>query len=139
MSLALAEKDGTVIYTAANASGVLGYVAINSTVRGKSCGGLRMLPDVSADEIAGLARAMTLKYGFLRLPQGGAKAGVLGDPEAPEEERYARLEEFGREIAGLLRTKAFVPGIESHLSAATRRSFQRTEDTITRRRRRSTG
>ena len=30
---------------------------------------------------------MTLKYGFLGLPQGGAKAGVRGDPDAPAEAR----------------------------------------------------
>jgi glutamate dehydrogenase (NAD(P)+) len=118
MSLARTEKDGKVIYTATSGGRVLGYVAINSTVRGKSCGGLRMLPDVSADEIVGLARAMTLKYGFLRLPQGGAKAGVVGDGEATEEERYARFEEFGREIGGLLRTKAFVPGVDMGTDAA---------------------
>jgi glutamate dehydrogenase (NAD(P)+) len=52
---------------------------------------------------------MTLKYGFLGLPQGGAKAGVRGDPEAPAEERRARLGAFARLVAPLLRSGAFTP------------------------------
>jgi glutamate dehydrogenase/leucine dehydrogenase len=60
---------------------LLGYVAIDSVIDGRARGGLRMAPDVSQDELEKLARVMTLKYGFLGLPQGGAKAGVLGDPE----------------------------------------------------------
>jgi glutamate dehydrogenase (NAD(P)+) len=68
-----------------------------------------MLPDVTETEMAGLARAMTLKYGFLGLPQGGAKAGVRGDPEAPPEARRERLLAFGREIAPLLRNRCYAP------------------------------
>ncbi len=60
----------------------------------------------------GLARAMTLKYGFLGLAQGGAKAGVRGDPEAPLEERRRCLGEFGRAIAPLLLGRTFVPGTD---------------------------
>ena len=74
-------KDRTQsVFTAAQDSGVMGYVVIDSTVEGRSCGGLRMLPDIDEAEIRGLARAMTLKYGFLGLPQGGAKAGVRTTP-----------------------------------------------------------
>jgi glutamate dehydrogenase/leucine dehydrogenase len=88
---------------------VLGYVAIDSTVNGRARGGLRMLPDVDEPEMRGLARAMTLKYGFLGLPQGGAKGGVRGDPEASAEERRARLGAFARLVAPLLRSGAFTP------------------------------
>lgn len=68
-----------------------------------------MAPDVTAEEVAGLARAMTLKYGLAGLPQGGAKAGVLGDPEAPEPERRARLQAFARAIAPLLKDRVYQP------------------------------
>lgn len=88
----------------------MGYVAIDSTVGGRSCGGLRLLPDVEEAEMRGLARAMTLKYGFLGLPQGGAKAGVRGDPEAPLAERRLRLAAFGQAIAPLLHSRVYVPG-----------------------------
>jgi glutamate dehydrogenase (NAD(P)+) len=88
---------------------ILGYVAIDSTVGGRSRGGLRMVADVDEAEVRGLARAMTLKYGFLGLPQGGGKAGVRGDPEAPPEERRARLAAFARLVAPLLRSRVFTP------------------------------
>jgi glutamate dehydrogenase (NAD(P)+) len=109
MDLILKEKNGCPIFMAAHNSNTLGYVAIDSTIAGRSCGGLRMLPDVDEPEIRSLARAMTLKYGFLGLPQGGAKAGVLGNPEAPRAERLKRLVEFGHAIKPLLETKTFVP------------------------------
>jgi glutamate dehydrogenase (NAD(P)+) len=93
-------------------SSVLGYLVIDSLVAGRSCGGLRLLPDIDESEMRQLARAMTLKYGFLGLPQGGAKAGVRGDPEGPLMERRERLIEFGRAIAPLLRNRIYVPGTD---------------------------
>src|ERR1700721_1049172 len=45
-----------------------------------SAGGTRLAPDVSAAEVALLARAMSYKYAALGEQMGGAKAGVRGDP-----------------------------------------------------------
>jgi len=109
MKLSFKEESTGRVFTATQHGNVLGYVAIDSNIRGRSCGGLRMLPDINEAEIRTLARSMTLKYGFLGLPQGGAKAGVIGDPEAPQPERLDRLVEFGQAIKPLLRTKAFIP------------------------------
>lgn len=88
---------------------VLGFLAVDSTIRGRSLGGLRLSPDVTAEEVVELSRAMTLKYGLAGLPQGGAKAGVRGDPEAPADERRERLAAFGRAIAGHLRSRVYQP------------------------------
>jgi glutamate dehydrogenase (NAD(P)+) len=118
MDLTLKEENGCRIYTAAYNGNALGYVAVDSTVRGRSCGGLRMLPDIDAAEIEALARSMTLKYGFLGLPQGGAKAGVFGNPEASRQERLERLVEFGHAIAPLLKSKAFVPNADMGTESA---------------------
>ena len=96
-------------FTAIHNGKVLGYIAIDSTIRGRSSGGLRMHPDIGESEIQSLARTMTLKYGFLGLPQGGAKAGVFGDPEAPQMERRERLVEFGQSVADILHTRTFIP------------------------------
>ncbi|MGQ0658300.1 MAG: Glu/Leu/Phe/Val family dehydrogenase [Chromatiales bacterium] len=93
-------------------SRVLGFVVIDSTVGGRACGGLRMLPDVDEAEMRGLARAMTLKHGFVGLPLGGAKAGVRADPETSPEERQQRLLEFGRTIAPLLSRRIYIPGAD---------------------------
>src|SRR5581483_6681684 len=87
----------------------LGWVAIDSTVCGRARGGLRLVADLESDEVSDAARCMTLKYGLLGLPQGGAKAGVRGDPDAPRAERRARLLEFGRAIEPLLRARSYVP------------------------------
>jgi len=118
MTLDIRTRDGSTVYTAARNGNVLGYVAVNSTVAGRSCGGVRMMPDLTEDEVRALARAMTLKYGYLGLPQGGAKAGVVGDPEAPEGERRTILGEFAREIAPLLRARAFIPSTDMGTSNA---------------------
>ena len=73
-----------------------GYVAVDNLVRGRGLGGVRMAPDVSADEVYGLAAAMTLKSAAAMLPLGGAKSGLRVDPRAfadqPElKRRFIRL------------------------------------------------
>ena len=110
MTLTRRQLDGAVVYAAICGGEELGYVAVDSTVRGRACGGLRMLHDVTADELRALARSMTLKFGLLGLPQGGAKAGVRADPDAPPEWRLAALCRFARQIAPLLRSRAYLPG-----------------------------
>jgi glutamate dehydrogenase/leucine dehydrogenase len=71
-----------------------------------------MLPNIDEAEMRGLARAMTYKYGFLGLPQGGAKSGVFIAPNATHEERLRRLAEFGLALAPLLRSRLYVPGTD---------------------------
>jgi glutamate dehydrogenase (NAD(P)+) len=88
---------------------LLGYVAIDSTVAGRARGGLRMVEDLGEDEIRGAAHAMTLKYGLLDLPQGGAKAGIIGDGEAPPAEKRRLLLDFARAAAPLLYERRYVP------------------------------
>ena len=99
----------TVVVRSASDGEVLGFVCVDSTVNGRARGGLRLMPDVTPHELELLARAMTLKYGFLGLPQGGAKAGVIGDPEATPDERAALLHRFAEAAAPLLRSRAYVP------------------------------
>lgn len=90
----------------------MGYVVIDAAVGGRACGGVRVVPDLDEAEVRALARAMTLKFGFLGLPQGGAKAGVRGDPDAPLEERRQRLAAFGRAIAPLLQRGVYAPAMD---------------------------
>ena len=102
----------SLVVTIRRGSAVLGYVVIDSTVRGKSFGGLRMMPDVDEEEMRILARSMSLKFGFLGLPQGGAKAGVIGNPDAPPSEKRARLLEFGRAIRPLIQQRLYIPAAD---------------------------
>jgi glutamate dehydrogenase (NAD(P)+) len=99
-------------------SQTLGFISIDSTVQGKARGGVRMVPDLSEDEILSASRAMTLKFGLLGLPQGGAKAGVIGDGEADPSERRSRLSEFAHAAQSLLRSRAFIPDADLGTSAA---------------------
>jgi glutamate dehydrogenase (NAD(P)+) len=112
MELTIQDEGPQLVCTVGRGTEPLGFVVIDSTVAGRSCGGLRMLPDVDEAELRLLARDMTFKYGFLGLPQGGAKAGVRGDPEAPPAERWERLARFGEAIAPLLHSHAYVPGTD---------------------------
>ncbi len=91
---------------------ILGWLAVDSTVNGRCHGGIRLVPDVSPNELRMLARRMTLKFGFLGLPGGGAKAGVIGDPEGPPEERLARLRQFATALAPLLRSRCYQPAAD---------------------------
>ena len=86
-----------------------GYIAIASTVNGCCHGGLRMAPDITSDLIARVARTMTLKYGFVGLPVGGAKAEIVADPEMPMESKRALLKSFGQAIEPFLRTRSYIP------------------------------
>ncbi len=82
-----------------------------------------MVDDLSDVEIRDAARSMTLKYGLLGLPQGGAKAGVFGDPTAPWDERRERLIEFGRAIEPMLRARAYIPDADMGTRALEIRSM----------------
>lgn len=103
----------------------LGFIAVDSLIRARAHGGLRMAPVVGEDELRALARTMTLKYGFLRMPFGGAKGGVQGDPEAPAAVRQAILSAFARALAPLLQSRLYAPAPDMGTNAADiRRVYQ---------------
>jgi glutamate dehydrogenase (NAD(P)+) len=111
-------KTHELICQVRRADRVLGFLVMHSLFRGSSRGGIRMASDISEDEVRLLAEGMTLKFGLLGLPQGGAKAGIRADPDAPAEERYAALREFGQAIAPLLRSRTYIPGPDMGTSNA---------------------
>jgi glutamate dehydrogenase (NAD(P)+) len=101
----------------------LGYVAIDSTIGGSARGGLRLVNNLSETEIRDAAHAMTLKYGLLGLSLGGAKAGVIGDPDASIDEKRSRLLAFGRAIEPMLRNREYIPDADLGTSAPDIRSM----------------
>jgi len=101
--------DGQQVHRVEHSGAELGIVVVDSSIDGRARGGLRIVPQVTELELRAAARGMTLKYGLLGLPQGGAKAGIHGDPEAPAEERRARMLAFARAIEPLLRARGYVP------------------------------
>lgn len=99
----------TIVIRSSSPDEILGFISIDSTINNRARGGLRLMPDVTQDELEKLAQTMTLKYGFLSLPQGGAKGGVIGNPEASSEERASVLHRFARAAAPYLVRRLYVP------------------------------
>jgi len=60
-------------------TGMKGILVIDNTKRGPGKGGIRMAPDITVEEVAKLARAMTFKTALADLPFGGAKGGIIAD------------------------------------------------------------
>jgi glutamate dehydrogenase (NAD(P)+) len=70
-----------------------GYRVQHSVARGPGKGGIRFAPDVSLDEVRALASWMTWKCAVVNIPFGGAKGGVICDPNvmsATELEKLTR-------------------------------------------------
>ncbi|MEU7025764.1 Glu/Leu/Phe/Val dehydrogenase dimerization domain-containing protein [Streptomyces sp. NPDC046275] len=71
-------------------TGRQGHLVIDRLVRGVASGGLRMRAGCTLDEVAGLARGMTMKEALhydpsaRYVPLGGAKGGIDCDPRDPE-------------------------------------------------------
>lgn len=71
-------------------TGMKGVLVIDNTARGMGKGGTRMSPSVTVEEIARLARVMTWKWAMVDVFFGGAKAGIVADPTAPNKEEILR-------------------------------------------------
>jgi glutamate dehydrogenase (NAD(P)+) len=70
-----------------------GYRVQHSIARGPGKGGIRFAPDVTLDEVRALASWMTWKCAVVNIPFGGAKGGVICDPNllsASELEKLTR-------------------------------------------------
>ena len=93
-----------------------GWVCIHSVGPRGACGVVRLYPDVTREEVQLLARAMTCKYCFLGYELGGAKAGVTIPFDVAGRRRSAILEEFGRHIGPLLRSRIYYPWTDMNCS-----------------------
>ncbi len=63
-------------------TGMKGFSVIDNTALGQAKGGIRLEPDVTLEEVARLARAMTWKSALADIPFGGGKSGIIADPKA---------------------------------------------------------
>jgi len=68
-----------------------GYRVQHSIARGPCKGGLRYSPDVTLDEIRGLAAEMTWKCAVANIPFGGAKGGIICDPSKLSQGELERI------------------------------------------------
>jgi glutamate dehydrogenase (NAD(P)+) len=88
-----------IVHVREPALGLEAVLVVDNVACGPSIGGLRMAPDVSTEECARLARAMTLKNAAAGLAHGGGKSVLLGDPHMP----LPRKERLIRAFAHALR------------------------------------
>ena len=87
--------------------GLEGIVVIDNVACGPAIGGIRMAPDVTVEEVARLARAMTFKNAAAGLAHGGGKGGIIGDPGMAPAQKEKLVRAFGRAIRDLVE---YIPG-----------------------------
>ncbi|RPJ41202.1 MAG: Glu/Leu/Phe/Val dehydrogenase, partial [Candidatus Latescibacterota bacterium] len=104
------KSDREIVRVRDDESGLDAWIAIDTLVHGESSGGLRMTADVCEEELRRLAHTMTLKYGFLGFPKGGAKAGIRFDGEKEPEKARVLLGRFGRAARPLIEKRRYFPG-----------------------------
>ncbi|HZD72486.1 MAG TPA: Glu/Leu/Phe/Val dehydrogenase [Actinomycetota bacterium] len=88
-------------------AGLEAILVVDNVAAGPAIGGVRMAGDVTVEEVARLARAMTLKNAAAGLPHGGGKAGIVADPEMDPADKQRLLRAFARAIRDL---REYVPG-----------------------------
>ena len=74
--------------------GLRGILVVDNVATGPSIGGLRIAPDVSAEECFRLARAMTLKNAAAGLRHGGGKSVLYADPRMPKAQKEQLIRAF---------------------------------------------
>ena len=68
-----------------------GYRVQHSIARGPAKGGIRFAPDVTLDEVRALAAWMTWKCAVVNIPFGGAKGGVICEPNLLSQGELERI------------------------------------------------
>jgi glutamate dehydrogenase (NAD(P)+) len=87
-----------------------GYRVQHNINRGPAKGGVRFSPEVSLDEVRALAMWMTWKCAVVGIPFGGAKGGVICDPQALSRGELERLtRRYATEISILMGPDSDIP------------------------------
>ncbi len=87
-----------------------GYRVQHSIVRGPAKGGIRFAPDVTLDEVRALAAWMTWKCAVVNIPFGGAKGGVICDPDVMSPGELERItRRYTSEIMDIIGPERDVP------------------------------
>jgi glutamate dehydrogenase (NAD(P)+) len=87
-----------VVHVCDTSLGLRAVLVIDNVACGPAVGGLRMAPDVSVEECARLARAMTLKNAAAGLPHGGGKSILWGDPRMPRDGKQRLIRAFAHAL-----------------------------------------
>jgi glutamate dehydrogenase (NAD(P)+) len=97
-----------------------GYRVQHSIARGPGKGGIRFAPDVTLDEVRALASWMTWKCAVVNIPFGGAKGGVICDPNILSESELERItRRYTAEIVDYIGPERDVPAPDVNTNAQT--------------------
>jgi glutamate dehydrogenase (NAD(P)+) len=87
-----------------------GYRVHHSTIRGPTKGGIRYHPNVDLNEVRALAMWMTWKCAVVNIPYGGAKGGVIVDPNELSESELRKLtRRYTTEISMIIGPDSDIP------------------------------
>lgn len=97
-----------------------GYRVQHSIARGPGKGGIRFAPDVTLDEVRALASWMTWKCAVVNIPFGGAKGGVICEPNLLSDIELERItRRYTSEIIEFLGPERDVPAPDVNTNAQT--------------------
>ncbi len=97
-----------------------GYRVQHSIARGPGKGGVRFAPDVTLDEIRALAAWMTWKCAVVNIPFGGAKGGVICDPNVLSQGELERItRRYTAEILDFIGPEKDVPAPDMNTNEQT--------------------
>ncbi len=111
----LAAEHDQVLFCHDRESGLTACVALHDTSSGLAMGGTRMRPypnlAAAMRDVVKLSRAMSFKAACARLPIGGAKGAIIGQPGSMTEAKLRRYAKFVDQLGGL-----FVTGQDMNLT-----------------------
>lgn len=101
--------------------GMEGFLVIDNTTLGPGKGGIRMTPNVTAEEVFRLARAMTWKNAVAGIPFGGGKAGIIWPSAAvtgkPSDDLKKRFVQSFAKATNVFTPKKYIAGPDVNTGA----------------------
>lgn len=82
--------------------GLEGWVCVHALGKNGASGGVRCVGNVTQEEVKLLAKAMTYKFSFFGIPQGGAKAGLRLDYDVDPMRRSELIRAAARHLKPLV-------------------------------------
>ncbi|MBN2022299.1 MAG: Glu/Leu/Phe/Val dehydrogenase [Pirellulales bacterium] len=104
------EMNLTPVLPGGRVPSVKAFLVRHNDALGPAKGGIRMTPDVTLDEVNGLAMEMTWKTSVIGVPFGGGKSGIQCNPtELSEEEKEILIRSFTRGARRHIGPEIYVP------------------------------